>query len=144
MIIFERDTHAVGNLVARRNAVNSHESASRNIAWGPWLIVTLGGVLFLLGVARFIGRHHFDFMDALYCCLAVAPAGLWLLVLAYVIQHARLVSLIPLFVAGVLVFSFPVFDVAFGLALMGAIAGPALSDWKNDNRMRKSTTAHGG
>jgi hypothetical protein len=83
-------------------------------------------------------------MDALYCCLAVAPAGLLLLVFDYVLHHARLVSVIPLFVAGLLAFSSPVFDVAFGLALMGAIAGPALSEWKNEKHLRKSTTAIGG
>jgi len=45
--------------------------------------------------------------------------------------------------AGVLVFSSPVFDVALGLALVGAIAGPALSEWKNEKRLQKSTASHG-
>jgi hypothetical protein len=79
-------------------------------------------------------------MDALYCCLAVIPAGLALLVLAYVVQHAKLVSVIPLFMAGVLVFSYPVFDVAFGLALIGAIAGPALSEWRTKGQPPKLVT----
>jgi len=87
-------------------------------------------VLFLLGAARFFLRHRFGFIDALHCCFAVVPAALLLLILAYVIQHARLASVIPLLAAGVLAFTFPVFDVAFGLALMGVIAGPALSEWK--------------
>jgi hypothetical protein len=98
-------------------------------------------VLFLLGAGRFVFRHRFGFMDALYCCLAVVPAGLLLLVIAYVVQHAKLASVVPLAAAGVLVFSSPIFDVAFGLALMGAIVGPSVSDWKSDNRLQKSTTS---
>jgi hypothetical protein len=86
--------------------------------------------MFLLGAARLVFRHSFGFIDAIHCCLAVVPAALLLLVLAYVVQHARPVSVIPLFVAGVLIFTFPVFDVAAGAALMGAIAVPAISDWK--------------
>ena len=111
--------------------MNSEESTSRSIEWGPWVIVVVGGVLSLLGDARFALSHRFGFIDALHCCLAVAPAALLLLVLAYVVQHARLVSVMPLFVAGVLIFTFPVFDIALGLALMGAVAGTALSEWKN-------------
>jgi hypothetical protein len=109
-------------------AVNS--STSRNTAWGPWIIVAVGGLLFLAGAARFVLRRRFDFIDALHCCLAVIPACLLLVVFDYVLHHARLTSVIPLFVAGVLVFTFPVFDVSFGAVLIGAIAGPALSDWK--------------
>jgi hypothetical protein len=123
--------------------VNSDESTSRNIAWGPRIIVAFGCVLFLLGAGRLVLRHRFGFIDALYCCLALVPAGLLLLVFDYLLHHARLVSIIPLIMAGLLAFSFPVFDVGLGLALMGAIAGPALSERKNEDRMRKSTTAHG-
>ena len=108
----------------------SDESTSRNIAWGPWIIAVLGGALFLLGVGRFILRHRFSFTDALNCCLTVLPAALLLLVLAYVIQHAKLVSIIPLFAAGLLAFSSPVFDIALGMTLIGAIPGPAVRDWK--------------
>jgi len=123
--------------------VNSNESTLRNIPWGAWIVVAVGDVLFLLGVGRFVQRHHFGFMDALYCCLALVPAGLLLLVIAYVVQHAKLASVVPLALAGVLVFSSPVFDVALGLALVGAIAGPALSEWKNEKRLQKSTASHG-
>jgi hypothetical protein len=119
------------------------ESSSQSIAWGRWIIIVFGCVLFLLGAGRFVLRHRFGFIDAIDCCLAVIPAALLLLVLAYVVQHARLASVIPLVAAGVLAFSSPVFDVALGLALMGAIAGPALSEWKNANRPPKSTTADG-
>jgi hypothetical protein len=101
--------------------------------------------LFLLGVGRFVLRHHFGFRDALYCCLALVPAGLLLLVIAYVVQHAKLASVVPLALAGVLAFSSPVFDVALGLALMGAIAGPVLSEWKNGKGLQRSTaTSHDG
>jgi hypothetical protein len=123
--------------------VNSNESISRNIAWGPWIVTAVGALLFLLGVGRFFVRHRFGFIDALYCCLAVVPAGLLLLVFAYVFHHARLVLVIPLAFAGLLVFSSPVWDVALGLVLMGAMAGPALSDWKDEKRLQKSITADG-
>jgi hypothetical protein len=119
-----------------RNALNSTDSTSRNIAWGPWIVASFGFLLFLLGVARFILRHHFSFTDALYCALAIVPAGVLLLVFDYVLHHAKLVTIIPLLLAGLLLFTFPVFDVALGLTLMGAMAGPALSDWKNENRPR--------
>jgi len=122
----------------------SDESTSWNIAWGPWIIAVLGGALFLLGVGRFVLKHRFSFTDALNCCLTVLPAALLLLVLAYVIQHARLVSIIPLFAAVVLAFSSPVFDIALGVTLMGAMAGPALRDWKDEKRLRQSVTALGG
>jgi hypothetical protein len=84
------------------------------------------------------------FIDALHCCLAVVPAAALLLVLAYVIQHAKLASVIPILATGVLALSTPVFDIALGLALMGAIAGPALREWKDKKSLQKSTMAHGG
>jgi hypothetical protein len=125
--------------------VGADKSALRDIPWGAWIVVAVGGVLFLLGVGRFVQRHHFGFLDALYCCLALIPAGLLLLVIAYVVQHAKLASVVPLALAGVLAFSSPVFDVALGMALVGAIASPALSEWKNEKRLQKSTaTPHDG
>ena len=108
-----------------------NSSTFRNIDWGPLLIGTVGGLLFLLGVARFFLRHSFGLNDALYCCLVMIPAGLLLLVTAYVIQHAILASVIPLAFAGLLAFSSPVFDVAIGLVLVGAVVAPAVSDWKS-------------
>jgi len=117
---------------------NPDNSESPNIAWGPWIVLAIGVLLFLLGAARFVLRHHFGFTDALHCALAVIPAGFLLLVFDYVLHHAKLVSVIPLFAAGVLIFSSPVFDVALGLALIAAMAGPTLSDWKNENRPRKA------
>ncbi len=121
--------------------MNSDESTSGNIAWGPWIIAAGGGVLFLLGAGRFVLRHSFGFMDALYCCLAVVPAGLLLLVIAYVVQHAKLAAVVPLALAVVLVFSSPIFDVALGLALMGVIAETVQSDRKYKQTLRGSTTS---
>jgi hypothetical protein len=118
--------------------VNSENSAPRNIAWGPLIVLACGVILFLLGAARFILRHHFSFTDALYCCLVVIPAGVLLLVFDYVLHHAKLVAVIPLFLAAMLIFTFPVFDVALGMALIAATAGPALSEWNDENRIRKS------
>jgi hypothetical protein len=42
----------------------------------------------------------------------------------------------------VLVFSSAFFDVALGARLIGAMAGPALSEWKNEKHLRKSAAAH--
>lgn len=123
--------------------MNSEDSASRHFAWGPWIGVAFGGLLFLMGAERFVLRHRFGFMDALYCLLAVVPAGFLLLVFDYVSHHARLVAVILLIFAGMLVISFPVFDVALGLTLMGALGGSALGDWKNEKRGRKSATTQG-
>jgi hypothetical protein len=114
--------------------LNSTDPTSRNIAWGPWIVVSLGFLLFLLGVARFAFRHHFSFTDALYCALAIIPAGFLLLIFDYVLHHAKLVAIIPLLAAGLFLFTSPVFDVSLGLTLIGAMAGPALSDWRLTRR----------
>lgn len=123
--------------------MNSEKSTSRNISWGAWIAITAGGLLFLLGAGRFARGHHFGFMDALYCCLAVVPAGLLLLVFDYVLHHAKLVSILVLLMAGSLAVSFPAFDVGLGVALMAAIAGPALREWKDEKRLRESVTPGG-
>ncbi len=98
-------------------------------------------MLFLFGAGRFVVRHGFSFTDALYCCLAVVPAGLLLIVISYVVQHARLASVIPLLFAGLLVLSYPAFDVAFGLALMGAVGAPKWRDWRSEKTLVESPAA---
>jgi hypothetical protein len=124
--------------------VNFAESNSRKIAWGPWIVGAFGCVMFLLGVGRYFFKHRFGLTDAVYCFLAVVPTYLLLLVFDYVTHHARLVSVVLLVLAGVLCFSSPVFDIALGVVLIGAVVVPVLSDWKNEKRQRKSTTANGG
>lgn len=116
----------------------------RTIEWAPWIMVSAGAILFSVGTGRFVVRHSFGLIDALHCCLALVPAWLLLLVIAYVIQHARLASIIPLFLAGFLAFAFPVFDVAFGLALMSVIGAPAWSDWRIKKIPLESATAAEG
>lgn len=106
-------------------------------------MVLLGGLLFVLGAARFVLRHRFSFIDALHCCLAVIPAGLFLLVVAYVVQHARLASIIPLCAGGLLAITSPMVDISLGLALMGAVAGPALSEWKSAKRLVENAGTDG-
>jgi hypothetical protein len=124
--------------------VNAADSIFGKIAWGPWIILVSGILLFLAGAVRFGLKHRFGFVDALYCCIAIVPAGLFLLIFSYVLQHAKLASVIPLFMCGMLVFSFPVADVALGLTMMGAIAVPALTEWKNKKGQPQSSEAHGG
>jgi hypothetical protein len=128
---------------AEGQAVSSEESNSRDIAWGPWIIVAVGGLLLFLGVGRFVIQHRFGFSDALHCCMALVPAGLLLLIFDYVLHHAKVVAIFLFLAAGAMLFSSPVFDVALGLSLMGAVAGPALSDRKSENRLRRSTKAQG-
>jgi hypothetical protein len=94
--------------------VNAADSISEKIAWGPWLIGVSGVVLFLVGSVRFVLKHRFGPVDALYCCLAVVPAAFFLLVFSYVLQHAKVASIIPLFAGGIMIFSFPAIDVALG------------------------------
>jgi hypothetical protein len=124
--------------------VTTDGSTSRNIAWGPWMLAAVGGLMFLHGAGRLVLLHRFGFIDALYCCLAIVPAGLLLLVFDYVLHHAKLVAVIPLILAATLAYSSPIFEVAIGLALLGAVAGPALEEWKYEKRLRKSTAAHSG
>jgi hypothetical protein len=108
--------------------VSSDNAASQTIDWKPWIIFAAGLLLFILGVSRFILSRHFGFGDAMNCGLAIIPAGILLLVFDYVLHHARLVSAIPLFLAGMLIVSSPVFDVALGLTLLAVTSGPLLRD----------------
>jgi len=101
---------------------------SRKIEWGPCLVLAAGGALLLVGAARFFINGGFGIAAALYCCLVVIPAALLLLVFDYVLHHARLVAIMPLLLALVLIASSPVFDVAMGFALMGAVVGPLISE----------------
>jgi hypothetical protein len=116
--------------------VDAADSISGKIAWGYWIILVFGVLLFLAGAARFALKHRFGSVDALYCCIAIVPAGLFLLIFSYVLQHAKLASVIPLFMCGILVFSFPVVDIALGLTMIGVIAIPALTEWKNKKGSR--------
>jgi hypothetical protein len=124
--------------------VNASDSISEKIAWGPWLIGVSGVVLFLVGSVRFVLKHRFGPVDALYCCLAVVPAAFFLLVFSYVLQHAKVASIIPLFAGGIMIFSFPAIDVALGLTMVGVVAVPALGEWKNKKGQPQSTEAHDG
>jgi hypothetical protein len=145
MIVFETSSPRSAvqkGLRLEEFAVSSDASKSRTMTWGIWIVLVLGVLLFLQGAERFVLRHRFGVVEALYCCLAIVPAGLLLLVFDYVLHHARLVSVIPLLAAGVLAYSSPSFEVALGLALMGAVAGPALEDWRYEKRLRNSTTAN--
>ena len=124
--------------VTVENNVSSDASRRRSIAWGPLLILTVGASLFLLGAGRFVTRHHFTLTDAMYCGLALAPAGLLLLIFSYVFHHARIVAILLVGVAGLLAWSSPIFDVALGLALMTAIGGPMMNEWKDERRLREA------
>ena len=116
----------------------TERSAFREIGWGAWVVIAIGIGLFSLGVGRFISVHRFGFSDALYCSVAVVPAALLLLVFDYVVHHAPLVSIIPLIVGAALILASPVFDVALGLALAGAIVVPAFVERKEQKRRQRS------
>ena len=104
------------------------------------LLTGLGLGVLLLGAGDFYVRGHFGFVDALHCGLLLIPAAALLLLTSYVFQHATLVAVMPLFVAGMLVRAYPSFAVAIGLVLVGAIVGPALREWR-DARNRRTSTA---
>jgi multidrug transporter EmrE-like cation transporter len=121
--------------------VNSSRTASRKIAWGPLIVVAIGGALFLLGAGRFLHQQRFGLVDALFCGLAIAAGWVLLLVFDYVLHHARLVSIMVLVLGVVLVSRSPAFDVGLGVALMGAIIVPALGERKQ--RLVEAATADG-
>ena len=124
--------------------MKSDSAASWTIAWGPLIVVVIGTLLFLLGAGRFFLRDRFSFVDGLYCFLAIIPAGFALLVFDFVLHNARLASVILLFLGAVLIFSSPVVDVALGLALVGAMVGPAVSEWKQGKRVRQAEMENRG
>jgi len=102
---------------------------ARKIEWGPVLVTGIGVGVLLLGARGFYLRGHFGFVDALRCGLLLIPAAALLLVTSYVLQHARLVVVMPVLMAGLLVRAYPSFAVALGLALIGAIVGPVFGEW---------------
>jgi hypothetical protein len=102
----------------------------RKIPWGMCVVLAIGVGLVLLGAVRFYRGGNFGLREALYCALALIPAGLLLLVIAYVVQHAKLVAVIPLMFAVVLIHASPVFDVAIGIMLMGVMLEPYVSEWR--------------
>jgi hypothetical protein len=95
------------------------------------LLTGLGLGVLLLGARDFYLRDHFEFVDALRCGLLIIPAAALLLLTSYVLQHAKLVVVMPLFVAGMLVRAYPSFAVALGLALLAAMVGPPLREWRD-------------
>jgi hypothetical protein len=94
-------------------------------------LLAAGGALLFVGAARFYINGGFGITTALYCCLVVIPAALLLLVFDYVLHHAKLVAIMPLLLALALIVSSPVFNVAIGLALVGAVVGPLISEGRN-------------
>jgi nicotinamide riboside transporter PnuC len=103
----------------------------RTIEWGPAIVTAIGVAVLLTGALEYHRRGHFGLVDAVYCVLLLLPAAAFLLVASYVLQHARLVVVMPAFVAVVLVRAYPAFAVALGLALIGVIVDAALREWKD-------------
>jgi hypothetical protein len=101
--------------------------AMARINWGAALVSAIGLAAVLLGARGFYLRGQFGFTDALYCALLLIPAALLLLVTSYVLQHGKFAAVIPVAFAGLLARAYPSFAVAIGLAVIGAVAGPALT-----------------
>ena len=118
--------------------MSSDANRSHSVEAGPVIIAAIGVALVVFGVRGFYLREHFALVDAVYCVVLIVPAAMFLLVTSYVFQHARLVVVMPLFVAAVLVRGYPAFAVALGLSLIGIIANAALEEWKD---ARKPTAA---
>ena len=119
--------------------MSSETTTARKIEWGPVLLAGIGVGILLLGARGFYLRGHFGFADTLHCGLLLIPAAMLLLLTSYVFQHARLVVVMPVLMAAVLIRAYPAFAVALGLALAGAIVGPALSDWRDAKHRPKAT-----
>ena len=100
-------------------------------------MVAGGSLLFLLGAGRLVVAHGLSGREALYCSLLVIPAWLLLMVIAYVVQHAVMVSVIPVAAVVMWGWSSAAFDVALGLALMGIVAESAWSERKCEAAPRK-------
>ena len=111
------------------NSIGSDVSSSRRPEWGQLLVTAIGTGLVVLGARGFLLRGHFGSIDAVYCILMLVPAAVLLLLGSFIVQHARLVAVMPLFIALLLVLSSPAFSVALGFALLWAIVGPILGKW---------------
>lgn len=113
---------------------------TNGISWGPLLVGGVGLVLVSLGARGYYLTGHFGLSDALSCGLLLVPAALLLLVTGYVIQHALLVGIIPVLFAALLVNKYDSFAIALGVALIGAVVGPMVSERR---RARMNRTAEG-
>lgn len=101
-------------------------SKLRRVEWGPVVFGIIGLALVVSGIWRLHERPHFTLMDAVSCALSIIPAAILLLVVSYVIQHARLVAVIPIVFTLMLVGAYPGFAVAVGVAILGMLVGPAV------------------
>jgi hypothetical protein len=107
----------------------------------PVVIAIIALASLIIGVLGFVHLGHFGWIDAVVCAALLIPAGVFLLVTSYVIQHARLVAIMPLVVAAMLVSRSPAFAVAFGLALIAAIVGPLAEEWNRVRAEQKKKSA---
>jgi len=103
-------------------------SQNRTIPWGAIVVIVLGASVLALGVVQYVHRGGFGWRDAVFCALDLAVAWIYLLVTSYVLQHARLVAIIPVVAGLMFSFAYPPFAVALGLSLIGAIVVPMLTD----------------
>lgn len=118
--------------------VTEERRSSHSIEWGAIVIVSIGILLFLTGVWRFFVLQHFGLADAFRCLLWFIPAALLVPVFDYTLHHARLVAIMPLFIAGMLALGFPGFDVALGIVLIGTVFLPAINEWQQERIDRRS------
>ncbi len=102
--------------------MKSTRTSANRIELGPLLVGGIGLGLLLLGGRGYSLRGQIGLADALQCGLLLIPAAFLLLVTSYVIQLAKLVSVIPILLAGLLVHAYPSFAVALGLAVIGQLA----------------------
>ena len=117
--------------------MSSEATIAPKIEWAPLLVAGIGVVVLLLAARSFYLGGHFGLIDALYCGLLLIPAAALLLLTSYVLQHGKFVVVMPVFLAGLLVRAYPSFAVALGFALIGAVVGPALNEWKEARHQRK-------
>jgi hypothetical protein len=108
--------------------MDNNNSSWRRLEWGRWLMTGIGVGLTALGARGYLLRGHIGWIDAFYSLLMLVPAAVLLLLEAYLFQHAKLVAVMPLFIAILLVKDYPAFAVALGLALLALTVGPLIQE----------------
>ncbi|HSM87567.1 MAG TPA: hypothetical protein VLT16_15530 [Candidatus Limnocylindrales bacterium] len=102
-----------------------HSQKSKGFALLPVILGLVAALVFAAGVARFRGRGNFNAVQAGYCAVSVAGAGILLLLADYTLHHARIVFLMVLLMIAALAVQSAAFCVGLGIALAGILVTQA-------------------
>ncbi len=93
----------------------------RKFSLAKFVMVLLAIAILLAGVLRYAKAGWFSLGQAGLCLLAIPLALVILMVLDYVLHHARLVAIMVLLAIVLLAVQTPAFCVGLGLALAGMV-----------------------